>query len=137
VVIQQVKLSEERQTAALAAFAAADAQHANTISQEGVRNALQTLGLRLDDALFERLVSNRWASVASDAGVTSEGFLVLYVFSIAPATKFGSALRKAAGRGDGKILLLISTLTQLFFELLLGTWTVKLMPSMFTCCHYN
>jgi hypothetical protein len=70
-----------------------------------VRSALQTLGLRLDDALFERFISTRWASVVSDAGVNSEGFLVLYAFSIAPATKFGSALRKAAGRGDGKLML--------------------------------
>jgi hypothetical protein len=100
----QVKLSDERQTAALAAFAAADAQHTGTLSQEGVRSALQTLGLRLDDVLFERFIGTRWATVVSGTGVNSEGFLMLYAFAVAPATKFGSALRKAAGRGDGKLI---------------------------------
>jgi hypothetical protein len=136
--IQQAKLSDERQAAALAAFAAADAQQTGKLSQEAVRSALQTL-FRLDDALFERFVGSRWASVASDAGVTSNGFFVLYAIALAPATKFGSALRKAAGRGDGKLMILNRTVRKYVY--VVAPYTAYVCQKyqayeVYVLCHY-
>lgn len=74
-----------------------------------------SLNLRLDDALFQRLVESRWDAECSasdgsgnghghgndnDKGVDFDGFARIYQGAATPATTFGRHLRKAAGRGE-------------------------------------
>lgn len=73
-----------------------------------------SLNLRLDDALFQRLVEDRWHSYTdsddADHGpggggdsVDVDGFARVYGSVAAPAITFGRHLRKAAGRGDEEL----------------------------------
>lgn len=85
-----------------------------------------SLNLRLDDALFQRLVESRWdaergATASSDQndnggngnggngnggdghGVDFDGFARIYRGAATPATAFGRHLRKAAGRGEEEL----------------------------------
>lgn len=75
-----------------------------------------SLNLRLDDALFQRLVESRWDAEQESAvssndssssgnggkarGVDLDGFARIYRGAATPATAFGRHLRKAAGRGE-------------------------------------
>ena len=62
-------------------------------------------GLKLDDALFQRLVESRWEEEQGPdgEGVDCDGFVRIYSAVSTPATTFGRHLRKAAGRGDEKL----------------------------------
>ena len=68
----------------------------------GFSHLCYSLGIRLDDALFQRLVESRWdeEQASGGKGVDCDGFLRLYFSIFTPATTFGRHLRKAAGRGD-------------------------------------
>lgn len=62
-------------------------------------------GLKLDDALFQRLVESRWEDEQGPGGegVDCDGFVRIYSIVYTPATTFGRHLRKAAGRGDEEL----------------------------------
>lgn len=75
-----------------------------------------SLNLRLDDALFQRLVESRWDGEQQGGpldgsgsgnngrkGVDFDGFARIYRGAATPATTFGRHLRKAAGRGEEEL----------------------------------
>eukprot|EP00752_Nemacystus_decipiens_P006506 g5858.t1 len=120
VCIERAELSKEQLEAARAAFNA-EGEGQSRIGLHSVKRALLSLNLRLDDALFQRLVESRWdeeqaASVASDGngngngasgkgkGVDFDGFARIYRGAATPATAFGRHLRKAAGRGEEELV---------------------------------
>eukprot|EP00903_Cladosiphon_okamuranus_P008739 g8371.t1 len=114
--IAKEELSSEQFEAARAAFKAA-AEGQPRLGLHSVRRALLSLNLRLDDALFQRLVESRWDAErgaptllgengdgGSGKGVDFDGFARIYQGAAAPATKFGRHLRKAAGRGEEELV---------------------------------
>ncbi|CAN0529463.1 unnamed protein product [Ectocarpus sp. 12 AP-2014] len=107
---EKAELSDDQYEAARAAFRA-EAEGAPRLGPQAVKRAL----LRLDDALFQRLVEDRWNSytVFDDAdhgrggggdSVDVDGFARVYGSVAAPAITFGRHLRKAAGRGDEELV---------------------------------
>lgn len=67
---------------------------------------LNSLNVRLDDALFQKLVESRWEherKAASGNGLDCDGFVRLFNTIWTPAISFGRHLRKAAGRGDEEL----------------------------------
>lgn len=67
---------------------------------------LISLDIKLDDALFQRLVESRWDDEQKSTGrnaIDCESFVRLYSTIWTPATSFGRHLRKAAGRGDEEL----------------------------------
>ncbi|CAM9512176.1 unnamed protein product [Discosporangium mesarthrocarpum] len=70
------------------------------------RQALERLGVQLDDAMFERLVEAKWSKMepGDPEGVNLASFEHLYREVVTPAREFGAHLRKAAGRGESELV---------------------------------
>ncbi|CAN0187921.1 unnamed protein product [Pylaiella littoralis] len=102
------ELNEEQYEAAKAAFRS-EAKGESRLGQTSVKQVLLSLKLRLDDALFQRLVGSRWDSESEQGpdgrgGVDFDGFARIYRNALTPAHTFGRHLRKAAGRGEEELV---------------------------------
>lgn len=99
-----MEIREEQYAAISAAFK--NEGEGSRLGLASVKRALLRSGLKLDDALFQRLVESRWEDEQGPdgEGVDLDGFVRIYSAVSTPATAFGRHLRKAAGRGDEKLV---------------------------------
>ncbi|CAM9264397.1 unnamed protein product [Phaeothamnion confervicola] len=101
---QLAELTDEQEAIARAVFSDADPQGRGLIDAAALRPALERLDLRLDDSMFQSLVSERCAGLLRSGGLDMPTFVAVYRTVFAPARTFGAHLRRAAGRGDNAIV---------------------------------